>query len=201
MIGKLKGIIDTISEDHIIIDVNGVGYVVFCSRLTISQVENQKTQVSLLIETHVREDHIHLYGFASFEEKNLFLQLTKVNGVGNKLAIAMLSALSPTQIITAIHAGDKAVLTSAPGVGAKLAARLITELKDKLDKSLSLSSQNIFGSQANAPRDNTTDAISALVNLGYNRSDAYMAVNKALSSRDNPDIDELIKYSLKELAH
>ncbi len=200
MIGKLKGILDTIGEDFVMINVNGVGYIAFCSSQTINQMPTLGNDVTLLIETHVREDHIHLYGFATTYEKNIFQQLTKVNGVGTKVALAILSALSPEKIITAIQAQDKAILTSAPGVGPKLAARLITELKDKLGDKL-LSAQAFSTNTISLQKDSSSDAISALVNLGYNRSDAYVAITKAsANSQEDLSVDELIRHGLKELA-
>ena len=132
MIAKLTGRIDEIDGDSLVIDVGGVGYLVFCSNTTINVLSTQGDIVSLFIETHVREDHIHLFGFADPIEQKWFRLLTTVQGVGTKVALAMLSAAQPNILSSAIAAGDKTVITSAPGVGPKLAARIISELRDKI---------------------------------------------------------------------
>lgn len=201
MIGKLKGIIDTVSEDTVLIDVGGVGYVAFCSAHTLRILPPAGQAAVLWIETHVREDHIHLYGFATTEEKMMFLQLTKVNGVGNKMALAILSTLTPQQVVTAISAEDKPALTAAPGVGPKLALRIITELKEKL-VGMSVSSTVMpghAGASTQAEANGLSDAISALINLGYNRSDAYTAVNKAFTQHQDNSVDVLIREGLRTL--
>ena len=132
MIAKLTGVIDTSGEDWLIIDVAGVGYLVFCSSRTLGQLTSMNGPVSVLIETHVREDHIHLYGFADAGERDSYKLITTVQGVGAKVGLAILSALSPEELAQAIAAGDKAAVTRAPGVGPKLATRIISELKDKM---------------------------------------------------------------------
>lgn len=207
MFGKLRGIIDTIEEDHIIIDVSGVGYLVYCSSYTLRQIPALGDLVTLHIETHVREDLIQLYGFLSIEEKKIYLKLTKVSGVGSKMGLAILSALSPQQIVTAVAAQDKKALTAASGVGPKLAERLIVELKDKLTAGLEFgSAQTISSSKTATSADGgmlqaTHDAVSALVNLGYSRSDAFMVVNQlAAQSPDDASVDVLIREGLKKLA-
>ncbi len=200
MIRKLRGILDTIETNSVIVDVGGVGYNAFCSSNTLRLLPAKGNIVSLFIETHVREDHIHLYGFATIEEKQAFLQLVKVNGVGSKMALAILSGLTPEQLIIAISAQDKAPLRSVSGVGPKLADRIITELKDKF--STSIGDIETFTSTNNNQRpssSNISDAISALVNLGYARSDAYLVINKISAQNDNLRIDELIRAGLKEL--
>ena len=140
MIAKLTGILDTVAEDSAIIDVAGVGYLVFCSSRTLGALSGgalsaggggSGKQVSLAIETHVREDHIHLYGFAEAAERDWFRLLTTVQGVGAKVALAILSALSPQEIADAVMGEDKAMLTRAQGVGARLAVRILAELHDK----------------------------------------------------------------------
>jgi Holliday junction DNA helicase RuvA len=207
MIGKLKGLVDTVGEDYAMIDVGGVGYVAFCSAGTLRQLPSVGEATTLHIETHVREDHIHLYGFASTEERRMFQQLTKINGVGNKVALAILSALSPGQIVTAIAAQDKQALTQAPGVGPKLAARLLTELKGQLGENWTsvstapiVSGPNTNGAGIGLARNDVMDAVSALVNLGYNRSDAYQAVQRVASKEESIEVDGLIREGLKELA-
>ena len=201
MIRKLKGIIDTIEADHVIMDVGGVGYGAFCSANTLRLLPAKGEAATLFIETHVREDHIHLFGFAQSEEKTAFLTLQKVSGVGAKMALAILSAMTPAQLASAIASQDKAAFKNVSGVGPKLAARLITELKDKFAAdamSINNSIKNSAESVSTA-NNNINDAISALVNLGYGRSDAYNAVTKIAAQNDNIEIDRLIKDGLKEL--
>ena len=132
MIGKLSGTIDSVSGSHVILDVQGVGYVVMCSARTLREMGAIASPASLLIETHVREDAINLYGFKDAEEQDWFRLLTTVQGVGAKVGLAILSALSPAQLGHVILSQDKAALTQADGVGPKLALRLVTELKDKV---------------------------------------------------------------------
>ena len=202
MIGKLKGIIEEIYQDHLLIDVNGVGYLVFVSAKTISSLPPKNNLTSLLIHTHVREDNISLYGFGSEQEKEWFLRLVSVNGIGNKLALAILSNLAPEQVVTAIFSKDIALLSSVPGVGKKIAERLVTELKDK---STSYQDQkNIYQNNKNtdhAHTNNMLDAVSALANLGYSKSDAYEVCNRIVKQYgENITLSEFIRLSLKELA-
>ena len=131
-IAKLAGVVDQIGPEGAVIDVGGVGYLAFCSTRTISQLPAVGSTASLLIETHVREDHIHLYGFVDAAERNWFRRLTTVQGVGARLALAILSAMAPEELGLAILAQDKAALTRADGVGARLAARIVNELRDKV---------------------------------------------------------------------
>ena len=200
MIGKLTGIIDSISGNTLLLDVNGVGYVVFASGRTLSRIGSKGDKCGVLIETHVREDHIHLYGFADALEKEWFNTLTKVQGVGAKVGLAILSIASPNDLSLAIAAQDKAVFARAEGVGPKLATRIVTELKDKTGHiTLSPSSSAAPASSPinAADNDNIDAALSALVNLGYGRSEAMVA----LSSADkDADLQTLIKHGLKELA-
>ncbi len=216
MIAKLKGIIDTIGEDYCIIDVSGVGYLVFASAKTLSKMI-KGAAASLLIETVVREDSITLYGFADAWEKEWFNTLTKVQGVGAKVCLSILSVLSPNQLAQAVSAQDKASFTRASGVGPKLAARIVTELKDKIvtipitdslkeiEMNPNQETENYEDSITvlNASNDpsKTDDAISALVNLGYQRLEAYRAVNKAAMSAPDADTPALIKLALKEFAN
>jgi Holliday junction DNA helicase RuvA len=203
MIGKLSGLIDSVSGSHLILDVNGVGYVVTCSARTLRQVGAVKTAVSLLIETQVREDAINLFGFADIEEQDWFKLLTTVQGVGAKVALGILGTLAPEQLANVIAAQDKAALTQADGVGPKLALRLVTELKDKvpafMSGTVSLRAAKDSGGGA-IPNSAASDAVSALINLGYRRAEAFAAV--ANVSRQNPvaKIDELIRLSLSELS-
>ena len=198
MIGKLKGIIDSISNTALIIDVGGVGYVAYASAQTLgSLVEGQPA--SLFIETHVREDHIHLFGFANEEEQEWFRILTTVKGVGNRMAMAVLSVLKPDQLVTALMAQDKAAFTQISGVGPKLAERILIELKDKVPSVGAIPVGTIHTEPAVTGNNALNDAVSALTNLGYNRSDAYRAASK--TSQDNPDsnVEDLIRNCLKEL--
>ena len=136
MIAMLTGKVDRTGEGFIIIDVNGVGYLVFCSSRTLSYLADKIGEISINIETHVREDHIHLYGFASEAEQSWFRLLLTVQGVGAKVCLGILSALSPDNLIQAIASQDQNLIIKAPGVGPKLAARIIAELRDKVDESL-----------------------------------------------------------------
>lgn len=193
MIAMLAGVVDHATADSIVLDVNGVGYLVFASSRSLAKAPARGAPLRLLIETHVREDHIHLYGFADEAEREWFRLLTTVQGVGAKIALALLSAVAPEQLATAIAAQDRVVLTEAEGVGPKLAQRIVNELKDKV-AGLSL------GPSASPPKGAASEAVSALVNLGYPRSDAYGAI--AAASRQlggNASLDALIRSGLKEL--
>ncbi|HSV28181.1 MAG TPA: Holliday junction branch migration protein RuvA, partial [Candidatus Omnitrophota bacterium] len=190
MIAKLKGLIDSLGDDYAIVDVNGVGYLVFCSGRTLARLETGLA-AALHIETHVREDHIHLYGFLDAAEREWFNLLTTVQGVGAKVGLAILSVASPEQLLQTIAAQDKAMLTRASGVGPKLAVRILTELKDKAGKlALGAFSPAQAAVQNAAPMPAEAggvmeDAISALVNLGYKRIEAFEAVGQA--ARELPD--------------
>jgi Holliday junction DNA helicase RuvA len=180
MIAKLRGLIDSTAEDHAVIDVGGVGYLVFCSTKTLSRLPRPGEAASLVIETHVREDHIHLYGFVDAAEREWFRLLLTVQGVGSKVALAILSVLSPEELSRAIAAADKAMVSRASGVGPKLAVRLLTELKDKA-AGISLGPVQAAPAGGGAPLASGAleDAISALVNLGYRRIEAHGAVLRA----------------------
>ena len=200
MIGKLTGVIDRIETGYVLLDVNGVGYIAFASARTLGRIGTRGDTASLLIETHVREDHIHLYGFCDALEQEWFNILTKVQGVGAKVGLAILSVSSPNDLALAIAAQDKAVFTRADGVGPKLGTRIVTELKDKVG-SMDLSSGSFsapsVGVENMPDNDNVAEALSALVNLGYGRSEAMIALSKA---DQGSDIQSLIKHGLKELA-
>ena len=221
MIAKLRGVIDTIGEDYCIIDVNGVGYLVFASSRTLGRL-SRGAVMTLLTETVVREDSITLFGFADAWEKEWVLTLTKGQGVGAKVCLSILSALSPTQLAQAVSAQDKASFTRANGVGPKLAARIVTELKDKIvtipmevsvKSDLTSTIEGEAGSleteayedavvAMDAQEDDrkVDDAISALVNLGYQKTEAYRAVNLALKNQPDADVSALIRLALKEFA-
>lgn len=212
MFAKLTGKIDTLFQDSLILDVNGVGYHVFASGKTLGMIGNFGDPVSLLIETHVREDHIHLYGFSSVAERDWFRLLTSVQGVGAKSGLSILSVCAPDRLVVAIASNDSNALRQAEGVGPKLAVRIVTELKDKVS-ALNLGNlqaepvKKKSGAKGEPPLPPSNfsldqDAVSALVNLGYARSEAFSAVMQARqkSNDDTPlTIDGLIKSALKEL--
>ncbi len=202
MIGKLSGTIDSVTGSQVILDVNGVGYVVTCSARTLRQIGAVKSATSLLVETHVREDAINLYGFSEAEERDWFNLLTTVQGVGARVALSILSSLSPEQLAQVIVAQDKAALTQADGVGPKLGLRLVTELKDKVPafmaKPISLHGAKDAG--AAIPNSVASDAVSALINLGYRRAEAFAAVATASRQNQSAKLDELIRLSLAELS-
>ena len=200
MIAKLTGVLDSIGEDRIVIDVGGVGYLAFCSGRTLRALPAVGGSVALAIETHVREDHIHLYGFIDAAERDWFGLLTAVQGVGARVALAILTVLEPDVIIDAVIAQDKAAFTQAAGVGPKLAARLVAELKDRVGE-LVIVRPVQFATEAVADGAGpVADAVSALVNLGYRRVEAYGAVSQ-VASRLGADsgIEALITAGLKEL--
>lgn len=199
MIAKLKGIIDDIGEESLVIDVGGVGYEVFCPGATLAGLPARGEAVALVIFTHVREDRIQLFGFASQYEKEWFLKLQSVQGVGARLAMAILSALSPEQLAASIVSQDAKTIATAPGVGAKLAARIANELKDKVPSFMSIEPAS-SGSGDKAASE-VADAVSALVNLGYTQSDAYSAVVKASREQGGESsVEDLIRLGLRELS-
>ena len=201
MIGKLTGTLDSAGEDSALIDVGGVGYVVFCSRRTLERLGGRGEPASLLVETHVREDHIHLFGFFDQAERDWFGLLSTVQGVGARMALAVLSVLSPADLIQAIAAQDKAALTRASGVGPKLAGRIVAELKDKAGAialgPVAPTADGVAASGLGAAE----DALSALCNLGYGRSEALGAVAQA-SRRlgTGATLESLVKEGLRELS-
>lgn len=199
MIAKLKGIVEDLGEDWVILDVGGVGYEVFCPGATIASLPARGEAAALVIFTHVREDRIQLFGFATAYEKEWFLRLQSVQGVGARLAMAILSSLSPEQLAAAIASQDAKTVATAPGVGAKLAARITNELKDKVPAFMTVESVSA-GAGENAARE-ISDAVSALVNLGYSQSEAYSAVAKASREHGGENsVEDLIRVGLKELS-
>ncbi len=201
MIAKLTGILDSIGDDWAVIDVGGVGYLVFCSTRTLAQLPGTGEAVSFVIETHIREDHIHLYGFLDQAEREWFRLLTTVQGVGARVGLGIQSVLGPKELTDAILSQEKGMITRAPGVGPKLATRLLTELKDKVGGIASAAPAMAGAVTANdADRAAMEDAVSALVNLGYRRGDAFGAVNGAMRSiGENAGVEDLIRAGLKEL--
>ncbi len=199
MIAKLWGRLDEIQGDGVVIDVQGVGYHAFCSGRTLRALPAAGAAVELFMVTHVREDHIHLYGFIDALERDWFGLLQTVQGVGARVALALLAVIEPDDLALVIAAGDKAALIRANGVGGKLATRILTELKDaagglSLGGGAALAGEVAAGGQSN-------DAISALVNLGYRRTEASVAVAAAARTlSDNAAVEDLIRASLGELA-
>ena len=197
MIALLHGRIDALDAGSCIVDVNGVGYLVQASTRTLAALPASPATARVLIETHVRDDAIVLYGFTDPAEREWFRLLLTIQGVGAKVALNILSALSPHDLINAIAAGDKASLTRAPGVGAKLAIRLLSELRDKAGTMPTGTSMAVpmleGGTEA--------DAVSALANLGYRRSEAYPVVVRIMAALgEEAGVDQVIRGSLRELA-
>lgn len=208
MIGKLTGKVDAIGESHLILDVNGVGYEVQASARTLRNLKPGDT-VSLTIDTHVREDAIRLFGFTSELERNWFRTLQTIQGVGAKVALAVLGTMVPQELANAIALGNWAAVEQAQGVGKKLAQRVVTELKDKAP-ALSVAGLNVqpssqsgtLGGAASPPANNAAaEAISALTNLGYQPVQASQAVAAAMQELgENADTAKLIRRGLRELA-
>jgi len=204
MIGKLKGIIDSYGEDFIVLDVNGVGYLVQCSARTLQELPGVGQPITLSIETYVREDQIRLFGFRTDVEREWFRLLQTVQGVGTKVALSVLGTLKPADLASAIAMRDRAMVARTPGVGPKVAERIVTELKDKapafadLDPAVIRLSGAIEDRRAPTP---VVDAVSALVNLGYGQPQAAAAVAAAArSAGEGADAARLIRLGLKELA-
>lgn len=205
MIGKLKGIVDGTGEDWIILDVQGVGYQVHCSPRTMSALPANGEATSLSIETHVRETEIKLYGFDSDLERNWFRLLQNVQGVGAKVALAILGTLSPGDLASAIALQDKAMVARSPGVGPKVAQRIVSELKDKApalsgDTSGTIGLQQEIGEGVAGTA--VQDAVSALTNLGYSGQQASAAVGAAMKQAgEDANSATLIRLGLKELSN
>ncbi|HXM31098.1 MAG TPA: Holliday junction branch migration protein RuvA [Xanthobacteraceae bacterium] len=204
MIGKLRGVIDAYNEDSVIIDVHGVGYLVHCSVRTLQSLPAPGEAATISIETWVREDQIRLYGFATDLDREWFRILTGVQGVGAKVALAVLGTLKVADLANAIALGDKAQIARAPGVGPKLAQRLVIELKDKapafanVDPAVVRLQGDLAERRAPLP---VSEAISALVNLGYGEIQASGAIAAAMrAAGDKATTESLIRLGLKELA-
>ncbi|RFC62387.1 Holliday junction branch migration protein RuvA [Fulvimarina endophytica] len=205
MIGKLKGTIDEIGEDHVVVDVHGVGYVAYCGARALSGIAGLGEAIVLFIETVVREDMIRLYGFPSAAERDWFRLLQTVQGVGAKMALGVVGTLSPSDLSNAVALQDKAMVARSPGVGPKVAQRIVAELKDRmpafsgaaLDEAFGVK-RDIGGGTAAAP---VADAVSALTNLGYARDQAASAVATALKEAgEGADSKILIRLGLKALS-
>ncbi len=204
MIGKLRGIIDSAGEDHVILDVNGVGYHVHCSARTLQALPSRGSPATLSIDTYVREDMIRLYGFPDDLEREWFRLLQTVQGVGAKVALAVLSTLRPSDLATAVAMRDKAAVARSPGVGPKVAERIVTELKDKVPAYIDIDPAAVRLAsgidEQRAPRP-LADAVSALVNLGYAQPQAAAAVAAAArSAGEGAETAQLIRLGLKELS-
>ena len=203
MIGKLKGRVDEIGDDHLILDVGGVGYLVYCPARVLQGLPSPGEAAALHIETIVREDMIRLYGFSSRAEQAWFQLLMTVQGVGAKVALAALGVLSASEIANAIALGDTAAITRTPGIGKRVTERIVTELKSKAPAYASVDAGTLSVSQqasSGAPS-SVGDAVSALVNLGYPSAQASAAVSKAVKSAgEGADTATLIRLGLKELS-
>jgi Holliday junction DNA helicase RuvA len=204
MIAKLSGILDSVGPEGAVIDVGGVGYLAFCSTRTLGLLPPPGGAARLLIETHVREDHIHLYGFVDAAERDWFRLLTTVQGVGARLALAILSAVAPEALTLAIVAQDKAVLARADGVGPRLAARIVNELRDKvggLGAALAATPSAPSAGVAPPGVDRAiADAVSALENLKIGRAEAYGAITAAARRLGGGvAVEALIAAGLQEL--
>ena len=202
MIGSLQGVVAAIGEDTALIEVGGVGYVVQAGARTLGRLSVGAT-VRLAVETHVREDAIRLFGFDSEEERAWFAYLQTIPGVGAKVSLGILDAMPVDVLADAIALQDKAAFARANGVGPKLAQRIVTELKDKAaGMALGVAAKvAALPANAGAGGDLVNDAVSALVNLGYRRAEAYGAVSKALAaSAARPGLNDLIVNGLRELS-
>ncbi len=203
MIGKLKGVVDSHGEDFVILDVHGVGYVVHCSARTLQGLPPTGEAAALAIETQVREDSIRLFGFASEAERDWFRLLQSVQGVGAKVALAVQSILGPNELAVAIASQDRPAFARAPGVGPKLAARIVAELKDKapvFGVGEAFSTRAAGQSADQAAPGAAASAVSALTNIGFGRSEAALAVAASIKALgDTATESAVIKRSLQEL--
>ena len=201
MIGKLRGTVDGVGVETVVLDVGGVGYLVHCSPRTLSALPAPGEPASLLIDTHVREDMIRLYGFATEAEREWFRLMQGVQGVGARLALAILGVLSTAALAQAVAGGDKTAVSRAPGVGPKLASRIVLELKDKGPGGAG-DAIVMPGQEPGAPLpQNVEDAVSALVNLGYGRPQAAAAVATAVATLGaEAQTAALIRGGLKALS-
>jgi Holliday junction DNA helicase RuvA len=201
VIARLRGTLDALDEGHAVIDVGGVGYLVACPTRTLAALPRPGEAVDLLIETQVRDDSITLYGFRSGAERNWFRLLQTVQGVGARVALGILSALGPDELARAIAAQDKAALARASGVGPRLAGRIASELKDRLTELPERAGAPSPGPAAVELGAAAGDAVSALINLGYGRSEAHTAVAKAATALGAAaPLEALIRTGLQELA-
>ena len=200
MIGRLKGIVDEIGDDHAIVDVSGVGYVAHCSSRTLRSLSRGEP-ATLSIETVVREDMIRLYGFEIATERDWFRLLTAVQGVGAKVALALLGTLTPSELANAVALQDKAMVARAPGIGPKVAQRIVSELKGKAPAGAVPGLETVAATTAAAPATPVAEAVSALSNLGYSSDIAAQAIAAAVKSGgEGADTSTLVRLGLRELA-
>ncbi len=208
MITKLTGVIDSIGTNYLVVDVNGVGYLVHASSRTLGRIGGRGSPVSVLTDMQVREDDISLYGFCDQEERDWYRLLCTVQGVGSKVALSILSSAPIERLGLAIASEDRAVVQQADGVGPKLATRIVTELKEKAAK-MALSGPVAGGDKKPSvkvagivhEKSVSSDAVSALINLGYGRSEAFAAVASAMKDLgDSAKVGDVIRVSLKELS-
>ncbi len=204
MIGKLKGLVDTLGDETALIDVGGICYEIHCSARTLQQLPQVGEATVVFVETVVREDMIRLYGFASEAEKGWFTLLTTVQGVGSRVALSILSVLAPAELASAIALQDKAMVGRANGVGPKLAVRIVTELKGKAPAAGGID-PGVIGLQAalgeGVAGGAVTDAVSALTNLGYSSTQASAAVARVVGREgDGLATEKLIRLGLRELS-
>ncbi len=204
MIGKLKGLIEDLGDDHVLIDVQGVCYIVYCSAKTLARLPRKGEATEVLTEMVVREDLMRLYGFADQGEKAWFALLTEVQGVGARVALAILSVLTPSELSSAIALQDKASVGRASGVGPKLAQRIVSELKGKVPDIAGVDAGTLGLQQAlgaGAANSAITDAVSALTNLGYSSQQASAALAR-ITAREGEDLptEKLIRLGLRELS-
>ncbi|HEX4079907.1 MAG TPA: Holliday junction branch migration protein RuvA [Rhizomicrobium sp.] len=199
MIGKLSGTVDSLAEDHAVIDVHGVGYLVHCPSSTLSRL-SAGAAATLVVDTRVTDESIRLYGFASAEEREWFRLLQTVQNVGARVALNLLSALPSRDLERAIALGDKAAVGRAQGVGPKLATRIVTELKDKVPSMMLRGHASDAAAPALAPRGPEADAVAALIKLGYSQGQAAEAVSRAVRDLGEAPVDALIRESLRTVA-
>ncbi|MGH6888215.1 MAG: Holliday junction branch migration protein RuvA [Rhizomicrobium sp.] len=200
MIGKLTGLVDSVAEDHAILEVHGVGYLVHCPASTLSRL-SPGAAATLVTELRLTDESLRLYGFASPEEREWFRLLQSVQNVGARVALNVLSALSARELERAVALGDKAAIGRAQGVGPKLATRIVTELKDKAPSMMLRGhAPEAALAAAHAPRGPEADAVAALVKLGYSQSQAAEAVARAAHELGEAPVDALIRESLRAMA-
>ena len=198
MIAHLRGRIFEKHPNRLVLDINGVGYDVFVPLSTFYGLGEPGTETALRIHTHVREDALVLYGFATLLEQELFERLIGVSGIGPKVALAVLSGIEPVELIRAIERGDLARLTAIPGVGKKTSERIVLELKDRLPRAhVAAVTAGVAPSEPSTVRD---DVLSALVNLGYHRPLAEKAVESAIKAQPDGGFERTLKQALRELA-
>ena len=198
MIAKLTGLLEEVGEGWLILDVKGVGYLIFCSQKTIDKVPKKFSELSLFIETHIREDHFHLYGFNSLKEQQWFKILISVQGVGAKVALAIQSLYETSILSRLISEQDKSAFAKVSGIGPKLAQRIVNELKDKVPSSLMIE-QKLNEYTLPNDKEDIINAESALINLGFRKTDIDRVLALLISEKNDIGLEGLIRESLKRL--